>query len=447
MAFRSIVSLLRAIRCSPWDSRQHFIAARAVILSSIACLANATIFAAPVTFRVVLDERAPSSAAVELDLPPSRTGEMLLGAGPRSAATIVDQPQCDGAPLLAKAPRRWIAPVACRTVKWTVALRDPDREGIDASDPTGGWSARGRWWLLTDHLAFLAPAGGWDDARVEIKARWHGGKLGKSIHPFPHRGQLPFYAIVSAAPPQRYRSGSFGLRVFGEVPPEAGSDQMRFVASVLDRWRRDIIPADISAPATLDILWIPAPRQAEPAFLASAGMRAVLMQNIPGPDPEGSSAKLRATSLMGVHEGFHSLSGAIPQKALPAWANESWASYFAFQAAKTQLDAKALEIVRALIDAPSSASLLDVQAQVDHGDGSNYNVFYGKGARFWAAIDAVLVTRSNPSGRLAALIQDTHGLQGLDWSKPDAIAAYLDARSGGRASAIVQCYLVKPDCN
>lgn len=106
MAFRSTVSLLRAIRCSRWDSRQHFIAARAVILSSIACLANAAVFAAPVTFRVVLDERAPSSAAVELDLPPSRTGEMLLAAGPRSAATIVDQPQCDGAPLVAKAPRR-----------------------------------------------------------------------------------------------------------------------------------------------------------------------------------------------------------------------------------------------------------------------------------------------------------------------------------------------------
>jgi hypothetical protein len=103
-------------------------------------------------------------------------------------------------------------------------------------------------------------------------------------------------------------------------------------------------------------------------------------------------------------------------------------------------------MVRALIDAPSPAGLLGVQAQVDHGNGSNYNVFYGKGARFWDAIDAVLVTRSNPSGRLAALIQDTHGLRGLDWSKADAIAAYLDARSNGRASDIVRCYLVKPDC-
>ncbi len=446
MAFRSTVSLLRAIRCSPWDNPERSIIIRTAIIASIACIGSAALSAAPITFHVALDERAPSSAALELDLPPGRTGDLVLTAGPRAAATLVGQPECDGAAISVKGPRRWVAPAACRKLRWTVALRDPDGQGVDASDPTGAWSERGRWWLLTDHLAFLAPAGGWDDARVEIRVRWRSGRANESIQPFPHHGQLPFYAIVSAAPPQVYREGSFGLHVYGDIPPEAGPDQMRFVANVLDRWRRDVIPTDISAPNRLDILWIPPVPQAEPTFLASAGMRAVLMQNIPGPDREATNAKLRAAILMGGHEGFHTLVGTIPQKALPTWANESWASYFAFRAAKPWLDAQALEMVRALIDAPSPAGLLEVQAQVDHGDGSNYNVFYGKGARFWDAIDAVLVTRSNPSGRLAALIQDTHGLRGLDWSKADAIAAYLDARSNGRASDIVRCYLVKPDC-
>ena len=59
---------------------------------------------------------------------------------------------------------------------------------------------------------------------------------------------------------------------------------------------------------------------------------------------------------------------------------------------------------------------------------------------------AVLVTRDNRTGRLAALIQDTGGLKGLDWSKPDAISAFFNARSSGRAGTIVHCYLVATGC-
>jgi hypothetical protein len=174
-------------------------------------------------------------------------------------------------------------------------------------------------------------------------------------------------------------------------------------------------------------------------------MRAVLMQNIPGPDRAASDAKLRAAIIIGAHEGFHTLIGTIPAT-WPTWVNESWASYFAWRAAQGHLDPAALKAASELINAPAPPSLLAIETQVEHGDGSNYEAFYGKGARFWAAIDALLVTRSNPSGRLAALIQDTHGLRGLDWSRADAIAAYLDARSAGRASAIVRCYLVERDC-
>jgi hypothetical protein len=195
----------------------------------------------------------------------------------------------------------------------------------------------------------------------------------------------------------------------------------------------------------LDVLWIPQPPQGEPGFMASAGMRAVLMQNIPGPDKVAADAKLRAAILLGVHEGFHTLIGSIPAT-WPKWVNESWASYFAWRASEHRLDPAALKIAKELIDAPAAPSLLAIEAQVDHGDGSNYEAFYGKGARFWAAIEAVLVTRNNPSGRLAALIQDTHGLAGLDWSNPDAVAAYFDLRSAGRAGPIVRCYLVASGC-
>ena len=401
--------------------------------------------ASAATFHVVLDEHSPLQADLAIDLPAGRSSDLLLGITPKSLPTLIGGPDCDGVPLEAKSPARWIAPSACRTVRWRVGLRDQDKEGMDASDPTGAWSGEGRWWLLTNHLAFLAPSGGWDEAKVEITARLRDGRIVRNVQPFPHRGQMPFYGIVSAKPPRLYRDRHFTLRVHGAIPPEAGDAQQRFFAQTWSQWRRDVLPKGAKSPASLDILWVPPPPRAEPNFLASAGMRAVLMQNIPGPDKVASDAKLRAAVILGVHEGFHTLIGSIPAT-WPMWVNESWASYFAWRAAQAHLDPAALAMARELVDAPASPSLLAIEAQVEHGDGSNYEAFYGKGARFWAAIDAVLATRANQTGRLAALIQDTDGLKGLDWSKPDAISAYLNARSAGRAGTIVHCYLVATGC-
>jgi len=415
------------------------------ILAALALAIFASGGASAVTYHVALDERTPLRASVSLDLPANRSGDLVLGIGPRAEASLIGAPACDGTTLPASARNRWTIPATCRAVRWTLGLRDQDKEGMDASDPFGAWSAKARWWLLSNHLAFLAPGGSWEDANVEIVAGLRDGQVLKRLFPFPRRGQMPFYGVVSAAPPRLYKRRDFTLRVNGAVPAEAGDVQQHFFTETWSRWRRDILPANAAAPALLDVLWIPPPPHGEPNFLASAGMRAVLMQNIPGPDKVASDTKLRAAIILGVHEGFHTLIGSMPAT-WPGWVNESWASYFAWRAAEPHLDPAARNKAKELIDAPAAPSLLEIEAQVRNGDGSNYEAFYGKGARFWAAIDAVLVTRSNPSGRLAALIQDTYGLRGMEWSSPDAIAAYLDARSAGRASAIVRCYLVSRDC-
>lgn len=401
--------------------------------------------ASPATYRVFLDERAPLCATVSIDLQPGRAADLLLGISRQSQPSLVGAPECDGIALAPTTATHWSVPPSCRAVRWTLALGDEDKDGMDASAPTGAWSAKARWWLLTNNLAFLAPPGGWDDAEVAIEARLRDGRIVRRLEPFPHRGQMPFYGIVSAAPPRLYRSHDFTLRVQGAIPPEAGDAQQTFFAETWSRWRRDVLPATAASPAALDMLWIPPPPHGEPNFLASAGMRAVLMQNIPGPDKATSDTKLRAAVILGVHEGFHTLIGSIPAT-WPGWVNESWASYFAWRASQAHLDPAALEMAKELVEAPASPSLLEIASQVAHGDGSNYEAFYGKGARFWAAIDKVLTTRSNPSGRLAALIQDTNGLQGLDWTKPEAITAYFDARSAGRGGAIVHCYLVTAGC-
>lgn len=418
---------------------------RGITFASIAWSTSTVMSAAPLAYHATLDERAPLNAVFSLDLPAGRIGETLLAIKPRSEASLIGTPQCDGEDLVARASTRWAAPPGCRAVRWRVVLRDEDRDPMDASDPSSGWSGRGRWWLLTDRLAILTPRDGWQDATLAIATRLRDGGQKTNLRQLPRPGQPPFYGIASATGPRRYQSSGFHVNIYGDVPLEADSTWQRFLTTTWNRWRRDILPGDATAPTGLDILWVPPPPHAEPAFLASAGTGAILMQNIAGTDRAAADAKLRAALMLGTHEGFHALIGSIAQS-WPAWVNESWASYFAYRAARPHLRGNVREAVAALIDAPASESVLEVQAELDRGDGSHYDVFYGKGARFWAAIEGVLVTRSNPSGRLAALIQDTRGFQGLDWSKPTAIAAYLDARSDGRASRIAQCYLVDRGC-
>ena len=408
-------------------------------------LAGTAATAAPILYHIDLDERAPLRAIVAIDVPPNPDGALVLRIRPSSAGSLVGAPVCGDNPLPARTATSWTVPASCQTLRWRLALRDQDTDGMDAADPSGGWSARQRWWLLTDHLAFLAPSGGWENAKVDIVSRLRDGRIIRSTQPFPHRGQMPFYGVVSATPPRVYRSRDFSLRVYGRIPAEADRAQQQLFADTWSRWRRDILPRDAVAPRAIDMLWITPPPDAQPNFMASAGLRAVLMQNIPGPDKAASDAKLRAAIVLGAHEGFHTLIGSIPAT-WPAWVNESWASYFAWRAAEGHLDPAALKAAKGLIDAPAGPSLLTIEAQIEHGDGSNYEAFYGKGARFWAAIDGALTTRQNPSGRLAALIQNTNGLRGLDWSNAAAIAAYFNARSDGKAGPIVRCYLVDANC-
>jgi hypothetical protein len=94
----------------------------------------------------------------------------------------------------------------------------------------------------------------------------------------------------------------------------------------------------------------------------------------------------------------------------------------------------------------SEKPLLIVEKEVEKGNQSDYGDFYSRGARFWAAIDKVLSVAPNGSGKLAALIRKTNGFAGLDWTNADAIAAYFDRYSRGRAGAVVRCYLTDGGC-
>jgi hypothetical protein len=150
--------------------------------------------------------------------------------------------------------------------------------------------------------------------------------------------------------------------------------------------------------------------------------------------------------LTGAHEALHSLFEFVPGAARPVWAAESLPTFFAYQAARRHLSGASLALASEMVSAPAGHALLNAERQVEGGDDSEYGSFYSRGTRFWVAIERVLNIAPNGSGRLAALIQRTNGMEEMDWKNAESIAAFLDRYSGGRAAPIVRCYLVEDSC-
>jgi hypothetical protein len=418
-----------------------------------ACLALLTIGAAEpsveeAVFQVRLDAARPLVAQIALTPALNWPERVVIAPARGGNRAAISHPACDGEPLKPAIPAGWVLPTGCNTVRWTVRLIDQDDDGIDASLPASSWSTKGNFWFLSEGAGFLRPLAPDVSGRVEVEVALPKGSTVTRRYPFPASDQPPFYAVVGLTPTRVYGRRGIRLLVYGREPP------YRWMAhahvAILDAWadwRRDVLPAGIQPPDELAFAWLNPPTGAEPGFSASAGAAAIAMQAVPRMDDPDTELKLRAAmTLVGSHEGFHTLVGAAGQT-WPAWVNESLANTFAYMTAKRHLDARHMTFVDRQVMASADVSLMEAQRLYVAGDGSQALIFYGKGARFWMAIERVLITRTNGSGKLAALLQDTSNMAGLDWSNPDAVAQFLDQRSAGRAGVIVRCYLVDRGCD
>lgn len=389
-------------------------------------------------YAIAIDERVPRIVRFSLSLP-GDPAVRLVGA------RLTGAPRCGGAALIARGDD-WLKPAGCGAVTWTAQLAEHDVAGIDATDPDSVWSARNRLWVLSGKLPWLrtrdqSPA----SANVRIKLS-HGQLLERRYRITPDRG-APLVLTLGAGKMQRYVERGLEIRVMGDVPAFRWIDPVqRRVAHIWLDWRRDVLPPGGKAPPALDIAWVQPRAGAGSGFFASANSDAVLMQYSPDPADPHPEVKLRtAIMLVGAHEGFHMLLAGIPGER-PAWINESWASYFAYAAARDHLTGNSRAHADALIAAPTPRPLLEADRRFDKGEADQEPIFYSKGARFWMAIEKVLAGPANRSGKLAALIQSTEAMRGLDWRDAEAVAAFLDRHSGGRAGSIVRCYLVVPGC-
>jgi hypothetical protein len=390
-------------------------------------------------YEIGLDDRHPNRADFTLTVPGEQ--ELALSSS-KSAAQPTIAPECGSTPLKQTAPGNWIKPNGCTEIRWSATLSDLDTEPFDGSSPVSGWSRRKQLWLLTSTLPWLRSEGQ-RTASVRITARQNDRSLSETSK-LPGDDSIPI-AIVVGKPIRTYSAGEFTINVYGEAPLGAQPERLQHsLASTLADWRRDLFPPGRNAEKHLNYVWFGSSSGSEPGIFASADSDAILIQYIPDPKSVDPDAKLAAGIFgTGAHEAFHAL-GAV--SGAPAWANESLATYFAYAAARRHLKGKFLRLLSELVNAKSEKPLLGIEQAVERGDQSDYGSFYSKGARFWATIDKVLTIKPNGSGKLAALIQQTNGLAGLNWSNADAIAAYLDRYSNGRAGPIVRCYLVEMGC-
>lgn len=391
-------------------------------------------------YAVRLDRAKPNWVAFTMAVATEKTLLMM----PPAAMPPRAMPSCGNILLPPMAINTWLKPAGCRLVSWAATVPNLDGKAFDASRPASFWSARRHMWLLSGDLPWLrAKDQPWTPVRV---VRQSGGGSFVTDTALPSRPDDPVYMLIGQAK-RRYTVGPVVTAVYGDVPEGARYDRLqRIVATTLARRRRDLLPDDAVKRERFNYVWLQETGGMVPGMFASTGSDAILMQFVPDNKDRHPYAKLEAGILLtGAHEGFHALAGILSD-GKPVWVNESWASYFSYATARHVLTGQALSTAKGLFEEPASLSVLQAQALLDHGDGSGYEVFYTKAARFWAAIDAALINPPNESGRLAALIKQTRGMQGVDWADPTSIAAFLDRYSNDRAKPIVRCYLAGERC-
>lgn len=400
----------------------------------------------PVSARVVphytvrLRDAVPTLVEFEMETPPE---ELHMEIPAASVRQLKAPPTCNGNRLAPEAPNKWLKPTGCTSLAWSASL-PPGGERLEIGEPYSHWNGQSKSWFLSGDLPWIRYKG---QPRAEIRIDLQrAGHVADQISALPENTGAPIY-ILAGGSARQFVNRHVALNHYGEVPKGSRYDNLQTeLAATLARWRQDIIPAGALKRSQFNYIWVEQTPGLDPGFYASTGSDAILMQFVPDTRSPRPLDKLEAGILMtGAHEGFHALTGPV-SRGKPAWVNESLASYFSYAAAQRALTGGALAEATALFEQPADISVLHAQAKLDKGDGSSYAVFYTRAARFWAAIDNVLNTVPNDSGRLAALIKSTHGMAGVDWRDPDSIASTLDPHSGGRSKQIVRCYLVDDGC-
>jgi hypothetical protein len=391
--------------------------------------------AGPPLYEVRVDAARPLVAQVVLS---AADGAPLRSAAPIDVRQIgvasqVSDVRCDGR-ALGKGGGGWRLPgEGCRRLQWQVRFEQIGPLGVDASLQQNVHDPRHGIWLLSEPASLLrvpATEAGAEIAFVGMRDVFGGASVLDS-----HRRVVPglanapeYYFFGAAAAKRSFQAGGRSV-VYLEM---ADADYERFAdvhGRGLDYLARVTQAAPSEDPSI--VVWLPID-ESRRTVGGAAGTSSITV-NIVTVDGRSQPVRLPLSLHAILHEQFHQLA---PQP-LPAWVNESLAEYYARKAMKhAEAGVGAVHLIERRYPALAAApprTLLQVQRDVEGGDGSGYLLLYTFGSNFWLEIDRAIEARS---AGLRSLDDELPGIlraQFTDARLPPALIARLRTAAGSDA--------------
>ena len=370
-------------------------------------------------YDIRINPAAPNTARVSLTLPPvdplDPTIPKLVSRGERlGIKPQIHDVRCNGMPLAQSGKGEWTLPPKCKTAHWTVDIRDVPPDGINvAKQQSLHLKTPKDWWLISgpSSLLRLVPPPPHTDVVIAVRGR------PLVLDHLPGITLPPAFFVVGDAPSHRTTTDNLSLtyvaddlaRVETTVRVE---DHIRGIA-----YFRRILRSDEHAdiPTDLTVVWLGVDRKK--GDVGGAGGFDTLLANYIRSDAPPRKRGLILPLIIVLHEQFHQLT----RGPLPAWMNESLATYFALKAvAQIYTDPADIAAARTTFLHPKAKidlGLIDVQHELEQEhDFSHYSLFYSQGATFWDQIDK-------------ALAKATKGAKSLD----DVLPAIMSTSYSGDA--------------
>lgn len=383
--------------------------------------------------RYVIDQTsAPDGTLkVSLQLPPagSRPSRLVARPLPTTQPDQIRDVRCDGQ-AIERSGAGWTMPDHCRTASWTVSLiRTSD---IQASEQRSIWLNSG-WGIVTDPSAILRPEG--FEGQAALRFIRPGASDTKAV--LPSLGSAPGIYLIGDPPTLVAHKGDQTLVYAGDVlnivRPAAHQAGLAYL-------RRVIGPANLRNAPVLTVIWLGVKRS-EGSVGGAAGADAVLVNYIL-PDANSTPEEALKPLVIVIHEEFHQL----VRGRLPLWARESLAQFYGLKTLSRieVVDQAAAARLRDREFAAGSAGpgLAAVQAQVQKGDPSNYNLFYSKGVAFWHGVDLAIQSGTGGARSLDDVMPTLLGAEfDADGSLPEAAIAHLPPSTQEKVRALEREFL------
>lgn len=355
---------------------------------------------AKLRYAVHIDARDPLVANFEMKGPDGRPfggGKTVAPRGQQFGSAVqVDGVRCDGRLLTAVAQSTWRLPDrGCRRLNWRSPLVELGARGVDASRQHSLYAADAGFWLIAEPASLLRVSGFDGEAPMDVRGPPLVGTVDGRTAQVPGLAEAPGFFVLGA--PSLRRMTAAGIRAIHVNATKLDLAPIeRLHAESIEFFMRVTGTPSLAAPIV--VVWLPVDASVGEAGGAAGrdGFLANVVVRDGAPLPEETPLTLHVL----LHEQFHQL--VRPPTPLPTWLNESLAEFYARRAAEeARLDAGARAVLEARyppLDAAPRVRLLQIQREIDAGNGENYARLYIDGSNFWMAVHRAIVANGHAAG-------------------------------------------------